>query len=292
MAKNFGTGSFGKKTNNPYAGYNPSYYQSPYNLLEPYSVGYYNSPSNLLQPRGFAPMGEQISAEPMPNMVKQNPISIPSDSLSEAPESDMSKYLGYLKDKDKIGGIGGIVSGAASLGQGVMSLIQGGKLKDEANAIDTTRPIYRYSSGIDENVANARQAYSSGQMAGQNEMQNNIQANQANSVSQLLNSGLDPSQVTAMTLGTNQNTNTALNNVGIQKANFINQSRGALGQALGKQAQFRDQQFGYNVDEPYRERVARKNALLRSGAEASNTGMDKLISGGVGAGLGVASLLI
>lgn len=234
-----------------------------------------DSSGRMIQPRGLG-----------------NKKPTPSTLIDEEPESDMSKYLGYLGGKDKVAGVGGIASGVASGVQGVMSLVQGGKLKDEANKIDTTRPIYRYSSGIDENVANARQAYSSGQMAGQNEMQNQIQANQSNNVSQLLNSGLDPSQLTAMALGSNQNTNTALNSMGMQKANFINQSRGALGQALGQQAQYKDQQFGYNVDEPYRERVARKNALLQKGNEASNTGMDKLISGGVGAGIGVASLLI
>jgi hypothetical protein len=218
------------------------------------------------------------------------PIFGGGSSETDEEPSDLQNYTNLLKKQQSAAGAGGIAGGLGSAASGIMGLIQAGKDKDAADAIQAIRPTYKYSAGISEATQNARNAFYGGQMPGMEIAKNELGNNSSVNAGRLLNSGLNQSNITAGILGLNNDTNSGLNSLAQQQASYTQNQQQALSNALNTEAQAQDQQFGYNQDEPYQQQAARKNALLASWRQGKQQGFDGLVNGAASAAQGAAML--
>lgn len=183
--------------------------------------------------------------------------------------------------------LGGLQA-AAGIGQGIFSMIQAGKDRREANKINTTRATYVRPSGVDENVNMWKNRASSTRLAGQGIAENKINSTMSDTLMGANNSLSNSGDIAATLIGANRNANDANLNLAKMGADSQQQNMRLLGSARDTQNQYKDQEFNYNVDEPYRDRVQRKNALLASAKGNMNQGINSFagaIGGGIGTGI-------
>lgn len=146
------------------------------------------------------------------------------------------------------------------LGSGIVQSIKGSKMKPQ-------RPTYKIPREIAQNQAMYRAAANSTRVPGQSIIENNIKAGGANALRNINNTARNTGDILAAASQVNSNQNQAFNNLGIEGAQIQMKNRDRLANANETMAQYRNQAFDYNQNQPYMNAMARKNALIQSGAQ-------------------------
>ena len=153
-----------------------------------------------------------------------------------------------------LGALGGMLPG---IGPAITGFTQ----MEKSNAINPIRPDYTIPSNIGDNVAMYQNMADSSRMPGYGYAQNNINQNQASLVRQALQSGGSAGDILASLGGISQNTNNSLNQLAQQGAQYQAQAKQGLAQANDTMADYKNQAFDYNQNQPYEQQYMRKMAL-------------------------------
>lgn len=146
------------------------------------------------------------------------------------------------------------------LGSGIVQSVKGSKIKPQ-------RPTYKIPREIAQNQAMYRAQANSTRVPGQSIIENNIKAGSANAMRNVQNTARNTGDVLAAASQINSNQNQAFNNLGLQGAQMQMANKDRLASANETMAQYRNQAFDYNKNQPYLNQMARKNALIGSGAQ-------------------------
>jgi hypothetical protein len=151
----------------------------------------------------------------------------------------------------------GVITGISAGIKGISALHQAHKAKK----MQVNRPTYQIPQEILNNQAMYKNLANSSRLPGQSNIENQIGANSANSINAAMQGAGSSADVLASLGNTQNNTNNALNNLAIEGAQNQNMNRDKLAGANESLAQYRDQAFDYNKNEPYQQAYARKMAL-------------------------------
>lgn len=138
----------------------------------------------------------------------------------------------------------------------------------KANKIKENRPTYTIPDEVFKNRNMAQTAAMSNRLPGQNQLENQMGANQASMVNAAMNSSNNSGDILAALGNINQNTNSQMNNLAIQQAQNKQANMDRLMDANNNVADYKQQEFDYNQNQPYELRVKRKMAL--KGAAMAN----------------------
>lgn len=173
------------------------------------------------------------------------------------------------------------------LGSGIVQSIKGGRIKPQ-------RPTYQIPSEITANQKMAQDLANTSRLPGQSIAEGNIRASSANALSNVKNTSSNVNDVLAAASNINANQNSAMNNLAMEGAGFQMANKDRLSAANQAMAQYKDQAFNYNQNEPYLMQQQRKNALIQSGAQnisgaLGDTSNAFLYASGAGLGQGQQS---
>jgi hypothetical protein len=147
-------------------------------------------------------------------------------------------------------------------------MLQSIKQKSLAKKINPVRPDYKRPGEIDQNVNMWNPMANSSKMPGQSIMEDNVHSNTANGFNMAANAANGSAQLLSTLGKLNVNENNAINDLNVQGANNRTQAMGELGKARESLAQYKDQEFDYNKNQPYELALMRKRAL--QGAALAN----------------------
>jgi hypothetical protein len=131
----------------------------------------------------------------------------------------------------------------------------------KAKKIKTDRPTYEIPKEIGQNQAMFQAAANTSRIPGQSVAENNIGANNASSMNAAMQAGGSSSDILAAMSGINQNTNNQYNNLAMQGVEMQMQNKDRLAQSNETMADYKQQEFDYNKNQPYELAVMRKRAL-------------------------------
>jgi len=161
------------------------------------------------------------------------------------------------------------------VGAGV-SLYKSIKDGEEAKKIDPKRPKYNIPGEVLQNQDMYKTLANTNRIAGQSIAENNIDQTSAQTLRAGQNSLGGANEIAGLLSNVNRNENAQKNNLFMQGAQMRMGNMGRLASANDTVAGYKDKQFGYNEDEPYREKAARKNALLKSAEGNANEAVNSL----------------
>lgn len=150
----------------------------------------------------------------------------------------------------------------------IVKMITGAIQAHKASKIKENRPTYVRPGEVDQNRNLAQTMAMSNRVPGQNQIEDQIGANQATMVNAALNASNNSGDILATIGNLNQNTNNQLNNLSMQAAQNKQQNIDRLMDANNTMADYKQQEFDYNQNQPYELRVKRKMAL--QGAAMAN----------------------
>lgn len=130
-----------------------------------------------------------------------------------------------------------------------------------AGRMNVQRPNYTIPQNVQDNVSMYQNMADSSRMPGYGYAQNNIYGNQASLVRSALQSGGSAGDILASLGGIGQNTNNSLGQLAQQGANYQVQAKQGLAQANDTMADYKNQAFDYNQNQPYEQQYMRKMAL-------------------------------
>lgn len=159
-----------------------------------------------------------------------------------------------------IGAAASAVGGLYKLGSGIYQGIKGAKMHPK-------RPTYNIPSEIGANQAMFRAQANSTRIPGQAIAENNIKAGSANAMRNVQNASRNTSDILAAASQVNSNQNSAFNNLAVQGAQNQMANRDRLANANQTMADYKNQAFDYNKNQPYMNQMAQKMALQQSGAQ-------------------------
>lgn len=177
------------------------------------------------------------------------------------------------------GAVGGAAAGAAfgPWGAAIGAVVGGGisyfKSKSQqkkARAINATRPKYVIPSEVGTNVNMYNTMANTSRLPGQSLMEDNIKSNTANTFNQAQNAagGSGGSAMLASLGRVNQNQNEEINKLNIAGAENQQANKDKLAGANSTMADYKQQEFDYNQNQPYELALMRKRAL--EGASEAN----------------------
>lgn len=136
----------------------------------------------------------------------------------------------------------------------IMGLVNSGKAKK----IDAKRPEYTIPQEVFQNQKMYEALASSSRVPGQSYIENQIGQNQANALSATQRAAGSSADALAAISGIQQNSNNMFNQLGMQGAEFQAANRDKLAQANETVADYRQQAFDYNKNQPYQIKMAQK----------------------------------
>lgn len=161
---------------------------------------------------------------------------------------------------------GGVMSGIGSLfkmGTSISQMIKGKKLQKELDR--KGRPVMTTPEAFSEKEGLVRSKYLDPRFAGQATMEDRAQSVNANQLKTIQDTaGSGASALTAVLAGQN-NLNNNLTDIGVEGAQLKQQDLATLMNVLGDKANLQQQQWDYNVNQPYKEKAAQARALREAG---------------------------
>lgn len=152
-----------------------------------------------------------------------------------------------------------------SISQGIMQGNLSKRQKEQADKIVLNDPTYQESQYAKENLVNARNLANS-RMPGATALQQGLLGSQANAYAGLSRAASNPQQMIAGAGALQQNTNSALNNLAIQEAQYTNSMFQNLSSALGAMVNEGDKVYGDQLRKFNRD-FDLKQTLLNSSVE-------------------------
>jgi hypothetical protein len=184
------------------------------------------------------------------------------------------------------------IAGAATGGVGyalaaapeVYKLITGLQQKSDAKKLEkrTTRPTYEIPKAFNEYEQMARQQYNDQRLIGQSQAEGRLDANFANGVNQMQNSGSDPNAILSAIAGMQNNTQNGYNDLAIAGANQQLLDQQNLAKALQMKSDYQDRAWDYNQAKPYEQAMATIGALRQGGTENIYSAGKGLASSAIG----------
>jgi hypothetical protein len=150
-----------------------------------------------------------------------------------------------------------ILAGGGALIKGIAGAVQ----QRKANKIKENRPTYNIPDEILQNKAMYQNAANTTRVPGQSILENNLNASSAGSMNAAMQAGGSSQDILSAISGINQNQNSAINNLGVEGAQFQAMNKDKLAGANRELSEYKDQAFDYNQNQPYELRAARKRAL-------------------------------
>jgi hypothetical protein len=148
----------------------------------------------------------------------------------------------------------------------------------QASHINVNRPQYQIPSNIGNNVAMYQNMADTSRMPGAGITDNAIYQNQASLVRAALQSGGSAGDILASLGGIGQTTNNSLNQVAQQGAQYQLQGKAGLAQANDVMADYKNQAFDYNQNQPYEQQLSKRMSLQGAALGNFNTTGQNLTS--------------
>jgi hypothetical protein len=153
--------------------------------------------------------------------------------------------------------VGGALMGAKAIFKGIKAR----KQRKEAEKINDTRPTYNIPTEVGQNVRQYEALSTADRMPGQELMENRLDAGMASDINAVRETGGGGANQLAAIAGLNQNRNSALNDLGMQSAQFRMGAMDKLAGARDTMSQYRDQAFDYNQNQEFQYKRMKKNML-------------------------------
>lgn len=159
-----------------------------------------------------------------------------------------------------------VMSGIGSLfnlGTGISQILQGKKIQKRLDA--QGRPILETPEAFNEYESLVRNRALNPQMPGQTALEQGIQDNTANQLANIQQTAGNSNQALIAGLMANKLMNNNLTNIGVQAAQQQQANMHDLYNTLGQKSNLQQQQFQYNVQQPYEQEAAQAKALKQAG---------------------------
>lgn len=169
-----------------------------------------------------------------------------------------------------------IAAGVLGAASGIYNIASGIHQNNQSNKINPIRPNYQIPSAIRNNLAIATNLANTQRLPGQSIAENRIRENSANSLNAIQKSGTSGNNILNAASQINQNQNNANNDLAVQGAQMQMDNQGRLMDVNNTFAQYQDQAFDYNKNQPYMMELAKKMALKQAGAENISSGLSSL----------------
>lgn len=179
------------------------------------------------------------------------------------------------------GGIGDLFK----LGMGAKQFKDG---KDLQKQLEGKRPTMTTPESFMEKENWVRNAMIDNKMAGQTQMEQQAQANTSNQLRNIQDTAGSGVQALIASLVANNNQNKILNNIAMSAAQQQERDRQALYGMLGEKANMQQQQWQFNVLQPYMEKAQQAQALKQAGAQNISTGISGL--GNIASSFGTSNI--
>jgi hypothetical protein len=131
----------------------------------------------------------------------------------------------------------------------------------KAAKIHPNRPTYSIPSEIAKNQAMYQSMANTSRLPGQSIAENNIGSNNASSINAAMQAGGNSGDILATLGNVNNNSNAQYNNLAMQGAQMQYSNKDKLAQANESMADYKNQAFDYNENQPYELAYKRKMAL-------------------------------
>ena len=185
-----------------------------------------------------------------------------------------------------------LIQAVPAVAQGIVGVVQG--IKGNKMGRDLKDPFYEPPQAATQALGNARNASYSRNMAGQGNLQNEIEQRNASSVSDVLAGATSGVDALAALTAINKNTLNSQNQLGFQSARDYEGRQRELRGQLNNYAGYQDKQFEINTMQPFLRDAAAASALKNAGLTnayqglkgAANAGSAIAISEGAKNGLG------
>lgn len=170
-----------------------------------------------------------------------------------------------------------------SLGLATGKAIYGGIQTAKGNKLakEAVRSEYEIPSTVNEQLKIAKAQALNSRLPGQSQAEENIMGAGQSGIRAAKESGNNPSAIMAAISALNANQNQAYQGLATKGAEFQQQNIVNLQNTLGEYGQYQDKAFGYNQDEPYRNKAAAAEGLKGAGTQNIQSG----ISDAVGIGM-------
>jgi len=159
--------------------------------------------------------------------------------------------------------IAALIQGIPALAQGVTGVVQGIQGRNAKDNL--VNPTYAPPQSAVDALGNARNQSYSMSMAGQGNMQNELEQRNASSVSDVLAGASSGVDALAALTAINRNTLGAQNQIGFQAANDYQRRQAELRQQLNNMAGYEDKAFEINTMQPFLRDSAAASALTNAG---------------------------
>ncbi len=140
----------------------------------------------------------------------------------------------------------------------IMDLIGGLMNSSKAKKINTTRPQYEIPKEIFQNQAMYEAMANSSRVPGQSYIENQIGQNTAQAVGASQRAAGSSADALSAVSNINQNAQNMYTNLGMQGAELQNQAKDKLAGSRETVADYRQQEFDYNKNQPYLQRMKQK----------------------------------
>ena len=132
---------------------------------------------------------------------------------------------------------------------------------NKAKKIKADRPTYEIPKEVQQNKDMYQSLANSSRIPGQSIADNNRGASSAASLAALMKGSSSSSDILYGLSQVNQNNNNAINDLAMQGAQYQAMNRDKLADANSQLAEYKDQAFDYNKNQPYELALMRKRAL-------------------------------
>lgn len=171
-----------------------------------------------------------------------------------------------------------LIQSIPAVAQGVTGLVQGVKGKKLGEGLE--QPIMETPSEVTKALGGLRTAASSRYMAGQGNLQNEIEQRQAGATADVLKTATSGVDALSALTSLNKNTLNAQNQLGFQAAQDYQRRQQELRQQQNLVGQYEQQNFMFNEVQPYMQDAAAASALTNAGMNNSYQGLQGLANVG------------
>jgi len=164
------------------------------------------------------------------------------------------------------------IGAATGLGKTIAGAFKTGNANREIARLEANSPTYSRPDEIKQYLEMAKSnAYS--EMPGSDLINQNIQQTNQSMVSNLQESGqLDPDAVQKLY----QSQVGAVNNLALQQAQYFRGQQGRLSEALKTSAQYADQEFQHNIQDPFERKYNRAIGKYEAGQSMVGSGLNTI----------------
>jgi len=163
-----------------------------------------------------------------------------------------------------IGAIFGGIGSAMKMGIGAKQMKEGKRLQKE---LEGKRPVLETPEAFREKEGFLRNAAIDNRMAGQTQMEQQVNANTSNQLRNIQDSAGSGIQALTAALVANNNQNKMLNQIGMQSAQAQQGDMANLYGMLDGKANLQQKMWEFNVLQPYMEKAAQAKALKEAGPQ-------------------------